>query len=122
MASAGGGFLFSGRQEPRLAGSRVGRELGPVRAASARQEAVAAWMDTQGDAVAAPAPPAPAAVHSSTGERLEVLRGRVLQHRGSALARDKVLPQGPGWHKAASAAGRGQLLAGCTLSGSSNLL
>lgn len=93
MAGAGGGFLFSGRQEPRLAGSRVGRELEPVRAARARQEAAAACMDTRGDAVAAPAPSAPAAVQSSTGERLEGLRGRVLQHRGSALARDKVLPQ-----------------------------
>lgn len=79
-------------------------------------------MDTRGDAAAAPAPPAPAAVQNSTGERLEGLRGRVLQHRDSALAREKVLPQGPGWHKAASAARRGQLLAGCTLSGSSSLL
>lgn len=105
-----------------MAGSRVGRELGPVWAACAKQEAAAAWMDTHGDAVAAPTPPAPAAVQGSTGEHLEGLRGRVLQHRGSVLAREKVLPQGPGWHKAASAAGRGQLLAGCTLSGSSSLL
>lgn len=118
----GRGFLFSGKQESRLAGSQVGKELGPVRAAHARQEAAAAWMDTRGDAVAAPTPSAPPAVQSGTGERLEGRRGRVLQHKGSALAGGKLLPQGPGWHKAASAAGRGQLLAGCTLSGSSNLL
>lgn len=43
-----GYFLFSGRQEPRLAGSWVDRELGPVRAACARQETAPAWMDTQG--------------------------------------------------------------------------
>lgn len=47
----GRGFLFSGKQESRLAGSQVGKELGPVRAAHARQEAAAAWMDTRGDAV-----------------------------------------------------------------------
>lgn len=66
-----GEFLFSGRQESRVAGSRVGKELGPVRAAHARQEAAAAWMDTRRDAVAAPTPSAPAAVQSSTGEHLE---------------------------------------------------
>lgn len=62
-----GGFLFSGRQEPRLAGGGVGRELGAVRAACARQEAAAAWMDTRGDAVAAPAPPAPAQGRAALG-------------------------------------------------------
>lgn len=111
----------------REAGAKVGRELGGQGAGTSQgclcQAGGSCCLDGHSrDAVAAPAPPAPTAVQSSTGERLEGLKGRVLQHRGSALARDKVLPQGPGWHKAASAAGRGQLLAGCTLSGSSNLL
>lgn len=88
----GRGFLFSGKQESRLAGSQVGKELGPVRAAHARQEAAAAWMDTRGDAVAAPAPSAPPAAQSGTGERLE---GVSASAQGLSTGRGQIAAPGP---------------------------
>lgn len=66
---------------------------------------------------------APAVVPGGIGERFRGAEEVSASAQGLSSGQGtKRCHFGPGWSKAASTAGRGQLLAGCTSSGSSNLL